>query len=121
MRKFLQFTPSITETYKKPSNAGLKVPPVKKSRGNQDEAELFHDCIVVSAKESVTPLKLQKAGDAGDWVVEKSKKPRYQGNELVGLDAFCTEINLYQLVHRDDTKNCPQKVTRCEYRKNIIY
>ena len=33
MRKFLQFTPSITDTYKKPFS-----PPVKKTRRNQDEA-----------------------------------------------------------------------------------
>ena len=110
MRKFLQFTPSITDTYKKPSNAGLKAPPVKKTRRNQDEAELFDDLIVVSARESVTPLKLQKAADAGDWVVEKSNKTRYQGNELVALDPFRTETNLYHLVHRDNTKNCPRKL-----------
>ena len=65
MNKFLQFTPSITDTYKKPSNAGFKAPPVKKIR-NQDEAELFQNCIVVSAREIVTPLELQKAGDTGD-------------------------------------------------------
>ena len=34
MRKFLQFTPSITDTYKKPSNGGLKALPVKKTRRN---------------------------------------------------------------------------------------
>ena len=120
MRKFLQFTPSITDTYKKPLNAGLKASPVKKTRRNQDEAELFQDRIVVSARESVTPLKLQKAGDSGDWVVEKSNKFLYEGNELVALDPFCTETNLYHLVHRDDTKNYPKKVTRCEYCKIIF-
>ena len=70
----------ITDSYKKPLNDGLKAPSVKKTRRNQDEAELFQDRIVVSAKVSVTPLKLRKAGDTGDWVVEKSNKPRYQGN-----------------------------------------
>ena len=120
MRKFLQLTPSITDTYKKPSNAGSKAPPVKKTRRNQDEAELFQDCIAVSARKSVTPLKLRKAGDTGDWIVEKSNKPRYQGNELVALDLFRTETNLYHLVHRDDTKNCPQKVTRFEYCKVLF-
>ena len=78
MRKFLQFTSSITDTYKKPSNAGLKAPSVKKTRRNQDEAELFQDCIAVFSRESVIPLKLHKAGHTGDWVVEKSNKPRYQ-------------------------------------------
>ena len=75
MGKFLQFTPSITDTYKKPSNAGLKAPPVKKTRRNQDEAELFQDRTAVSVRESVTPLKLQKAGDTENWIVEKSNKP----------------------------------------------
>ena len=70
-RKFLQITPSITDTYKKPSNTALKAPPVKRTRRNQDEAELFQDRIAVSARESVTSLKLQKAGDTGDWIVEK--------------------------------------------------
>ena len=98
----------------------FKAPPVKKTRRNQDEAELFQDRIVVSARESVTPLKLQKAGDSGDWVVEKSNKHLYQGNELVALDPFRTETNLYHLVHRDDTKNCPKKVTRCEYCKILF-
>ena len=120
MGKFLQFTPSITDTYKKPSNAGLRAPPVKKTRRNQDEAELFQDRVVVSVRESVTPLKLQKAGDTGNMIVEKSNKPRYQGNELVALDLFRTETNLYHLVHRDDTKNCPQKVTRFEYYKVLF-
>ena len=49
-----------------------------------------------------------------------SNKARYQGNELVALDPFSTELNLYHLVHRDDTKNCPQKVTRCKYRKILF-
>ena len=114
MRKFLLFTPSITDTYKNPSNAGLK------ARRNQDEAELFQDRIAVSARESVIPLKLYKAGHTGDWVVEKSNKLRHQRNELVALDPFCTETNLYHLLHRDDTKNCPQKVTRCEYCKTLF-
>ena len=118
MRKFLQFTPS--HKYKKPSNAGLKAPQVKKTRRNQHEAELFQDRIVVSARESVTPLKLQKAGDTGDWVLEMSNKPRYQGNELVAIDLFRTEINLYHSMHRDDPKNCPQKVIRCEYCKILF-
>ena len=76
--------------------------------------ELFQDRIVVTARESVTPLKLQKAGNTGDWVVKKSNKPRYQRNELVALDPFLTETNFHHLVHCDDTKNSPQKVTRCE-------
>ena len=75
MRKFLQFTSAITDTYKKPFS-----PPVKKTRRNQDEAEIFQDRIIVSAKESVTPLKLEKAGDTGDWVVEKSNKSRYHSH-----------------------------------------
>ena len=87
----------------------------KKTRRNQDEAELFHDRIVLSALESVTLLKLQKAGDTGDWVVEDSNKPKYQGNELVALDPFCTGTNFYHLMHRDNTKNCPQKCIRCKY------
>ena len=95
MRKFLQFTPYITDTYKKPSNAGLKPPLVKTTRRKQDEAELFQNRIAVSARESITPLKLHNAGHTGDWVVEKSNKPRYQGNELVALDSFHTETNLY--------------------------
>ena len=98
----------------------FKAPPVKKARRNQDEAELFQDRIFVSARESVTPLKLQKAGGTGDWVVEKSSKPRYQEKELVALDTFRTETNLYHLVHRDDTKNCPKKVTRSEYCKILF-
>ena len=74
MRKLLLFTRFITDTYKNPSNPGLK------ARRNQDEAELFQDRIAVSARESVTPLKLHKAGHTGDWVVEKSNKLRYQRN-----------------------------------------
>ena len=69
VKKFLQFTPSTTDMYKKPLNAGLKAPLVKKTRRNQYEAELFQDRIAVSVRESVTPLKLQKAGDYGEWVV----------------------------------------------------
>ena len=92
----------------------------KKTRRNQDEAELFHDCIVLSALESVTLLKLQKAGDTADWVVEDSNKPKYQGNELVALDPFCTETNLYHLIHRDNTKNCPQKCIRYKYWKILF-
>ena len=34
MRRFLQFTTSIKDTYKKPSNGGLKASPVKKTRRN---------------------------------------------------------------------------------------
>ena len=75
MRKPLQLTTSITDTYTKPSNGGLKAPRVKKTRRNQDQAKLFQDRIIESARESVTPLKLQKAGDTGDWVVEKRNKP----------------------------------------------
>ena len=74
IRKFLQFTPSMIDTYKKLSNAGLKASPGKKTKRNQDEAELFQDRIAVSARENVTQLKLQKAEDSGDWVVEKSNK-----------------------------------------------
>ena len=92
----------------------------KKTRRNQDEAELFHDCIVLSALESLTLLKLQKAGDTADWVVEDSNKPKYQGNELVALDPFCTETNLYHLIHRDNTKNCPQKCIRYKYWKILF-
>ena len=87
---------------------------VKKTRRNQDETKVFRDRIVVSARKSVTQLKQQKAGDTGDWVVEKSNKPRYQENELVALDPFRTEANLYHLVHHDDTKSCPPKFTRCK-------
>ena len=58
MKKFLQLTPPITDTYKKPSNTRLKAPPVKKTRRNQDDAELFQNRIVVCATKSVTPLKL---------------------------------------------------------------
>ena len=77
---------------------------VKKTR-NQNEADLFQDCIVVSAIDSVTLFKLQKDGGTGEWIVEKSKKPRHQGNKLAALDPFCTEINLYHLEHCDDTKS----------------
>ena len=84
------------------------------------EVELFQDRIVVSARESVTPLKLQKAGDTGNWVIKKSKKPGYQGKKLVVLHPFHMETNLYHLVYRDDTKSCPQKVTRCEYCKILF-
>ena len=38
----------------------------EKARRNQYEAELIWDHITVSAIESVTPLKLQKAGYTGD-------------------------------------------------------
>ena len=120
MRKFLQFTPSIKDTYKKPSNAGLKAPPVKKTRRNQDVAELFHDHIVVSARETAFCLNCKKAGDTGDWVSGKSNKPRHQGNELVALDPFRMETNLYHLVHRDDTRKCPKKVTRYECYKMLF-
>ena len=92
----------------------------KKTRRDQDEAELFHDCIVLSALESLTLLKLQKAGDTADWVVEDSNKPKYQGNELVALDPFRTETNLYHLIHRDNTKNCPQKCIRYKYWKILF-
>ena len=81
MRKFLQFTPSITDTYKKPSNTRLKAPPVKKTRRSQDDAELFQNRIVVCATKSVTPLKLEKVGDPEDWVVEKSNKSRYHSHK----------------------------------------
>ena len=76
--------------------------------------ELFQDRTAVTARESVTPLKLQKAGNIGDRLVKKSNKPRYQRNELVALDPFHTETTLHYLVHCDDTKNSPEKVTRCE-------
>ena len=99
----------LSHTYKKPSKVGLKSPLVKKTR-NHDEAELFQDRIAASARESVTPLKLHKAGDTGDWVVEKSNKPQYQGNELIALDPFCTETNLYHLVHRHDKKIAPKEL-----------
>ena len=92
----------------------------KKTRRNQDEAELFHGRIVLSALESVTQLKLQKAGDTGDWVVEDLNKPKYQGNELVALDPFCMETNSYHLMHRDNTKNYPQKCIRCKYWKLLF-
>ena len=81
MRKFLQFTPSITDTYKKPSNTRLKPPPVKKTRRNRDDAELFQNRIVVCATKSVTLFKLEKAGDPEDWVVEKSNKSRYHSHK----------------------------------------
>ena len=69
--------------YKKPLNAGLKAPLVKKTRRNQYDAELFKDRIVVSARESVTLLKLQKAGDNGNWVVQKSSKPHTKEMNLL--------------------------------------
>ena len=56
--------------HKKPSNAGLKAPPVKKTRRNQDEVELFEDRIVVSARESVTPLKPLKLGTLGTGLLK---------------------------------------------------
>ena len=58
----------------------LKPSPVRKTRLNYHETELFQDHIAASARESVTLLKLQKAGDTGDWAVEKLNKPQYQGN-----------------------------------------
>ena len=110
----------MADTYKKPSNAGLKASTVKEKTRKQDETELFENRIVVSARENVTLLKLKKAGGTGDCVVKKSNKPSYQGNELVALDPFPMETNLYHLGHRDDTKNCPKKVTRCKYCKIIF-
>ena len=46
MRKLLQLTTSITDTYKKPSNGSLKALPVKKTKRNLDLAKLFQDRIV---------------------------------------------------------------------------
>ena len=99
MRKFLQFTQFITDTYKKSSNTGFKAPPVKMIRWNQDEAELFQD----------------------RNAVENSKKPRHQGNELVALNTFSTETNFYHIVHYDDTKSCPQKSYHMQILQNTIY
>ena len=68
----------------------------------------------------MTPLKLQKAGDTGDSIVEKSNKPQYQGNKLVARDTFCTETSLYHLLYGNDTKNCLRKVIRRKYCKTLF-
>ena len=76
--------------------------------------------LYLQQKVQLAPLKLQKAGGTWDWVVKKSNKPKFQGNDFVPLDVFCTETNLYHLIHRDDTKNYPQKVIRYKYCKILF-
>ena len=77
-------------------------------------AELFQDHFVVSARENVTSLKLQKCEDNGDWFVEKTNKPRYQGNGFVVLDPFARElICIIQYIVM--IKKAPKKDARREY------
>lgn len=119
MRNILQFTLSAIDTYKKLPIAALRAPPVRKTRWNYHEAELFQDHITVFARKSVTPHKLLKTGDTGDWAVEKSNKLQQQGNESVALDPFCTKTNMYHLLLCDYTKNCPKNLM--QILQKIIY
>ena len=46
MRKFFQFTPSVTDTYKKPSNASLKALPEKRLEETRMRQNYFRNALL---------------------------------------------------------------------------
>ena len=74
----------------------------------------------------VTPIKIQKIGPgnysttraagANDITATAPNNPEQEtfADAVDSLNPFRIETRLYHLVHREDTKNCPQQVARCE-------
>ena len=70
----------------------------------------------------VTPIKIQKIGPGNYSTTRASAsgstasnlEPETFADAVNPLDLFRVETRLYHLVHREDTKNCPLQVARCE-------
>ena len=127
IRAFFQFTPSSTDTFRKPASAGLKGNPNQKRRRGKVEPELFEDRLspynqavmpLEPPSKKVTPLKLCRADEQDVWqsITQPHSLDASLSDEfdLDPLNPFRIEETEYRLVHRDDPKNCPKKVTRCE-------
>ena len=127
IRAFFQFTPSSTDTFRKPASAGLKGNPDQKRRRGKVEPELFEDCLspynqavmpLEPPSNKVTPLKLCRADEQDVWQSITQPHPLDASLsdefDLDPLNPFRKEETEYHLVDRDDPKNCPKKVTRCE-------
>ena len=71
----------------------------------------------------VTPLKLPRADEQDVWQsITQSHSldaPLSDEFDLDPLNPFRVKETEYRLVHRDDPKNCPKRVTRCESKREF--
>lgn len=110
---FMKFIPKSAQLYKKPSVAGLKKAPRESRRVENPEPALFMNRISAVC-EQVSPLKLarQKDPKSTTWtVLPSSSKSSNVDFDPLNPDRFVDKV--FQLVHRDDKKNCPLSVKRC--------
>ena len=124
---FQNFTPAVQWGFIRPKNAGLKS--IGKKRRDTDEPQVFSQRINISSEKieehrsasskKVTPLKIKKVGN-DKYVSSKasctstSTPTNLTDDAYDPLNPLRIESHLYNLVHRDDKKNCPGQVTRCE-------
>ena len=131
---FFNYIPTVSETFQKPLNAGLKCKVPKKRRRDPEEPELFLDRIESTPKSPLpysldakpssssapltkksTPIKIQKVrGEYSAYKSSTHSTTTLNTVEMDPLDPMRTETHMYHLVHREDTKNCPRQVKRCE-------
>ena len=132
---FFNYIPTVSETFQKPMNAGLKCKVPKKRRRDPEEPELFLDRIESTPKspalpysldakpssssapltKKVTPIKIQKVrGEYSAYKSSTHSATTLNTVEMDPLDPMRAETHMYHLVHREDTKNCPRQVKRCE-------
>lgn len=123
---FFAYVPACSETFSRPSNAGLKSNPNKKRRRDQNEPEVFCDRFETIQRVSqitaddcdnqpkkVTPIKIHKSA-GGTYVAAKAASKETEFQPLDPLDPTRVVTRPYYLVHRQDTKNCPRTVQRCQ-------
>ena len=125
----MQLTPKSSDLYKKPNHAGLKAMVTPSPGNGHIELNLFinpfEDAFPTEEPEetqsqtkTVTPLKIQKVGIdryTASKVVGAERDEEEEDMEMDPLNPS-REIDYkdYKLVHRNDKKNCPVKVSRCE-------
>ncbi|XP_066914107.1 uncharacterized protein [Clytia hemisphaerica] len=95
--EFTKFVPKPSQTYQKPVTAGKKGTKSQKRRVDQGEPELF-----------VNRLKVKKT--ANNWEVEEMEN----NENATGFDPDRELSSGFYLVSREDKKNCPSTVSRCE-------
>lgn len=128
---FFHHKPKIGETFARPSNAGLKGNGTQKRRRDESEADLFVDRFSnMPAKKAtppsqppqnernrkITPIKLLRTGES-TYAAQRKPNEKNQPEPATAfdpLDPHRAEKTLYHLVHKDDKKNFPRQVSRCE-------
>ena len=98
-----------SSTYTKPCDAGRKNASVKR-RATQEEPSLFVDRHVIR---TVSPVKLTKRGVENEesWEIKEDSD---SDNEFDAMNPDRVFTRPFTLVIRNDGRNCPKNVKRCE-------